>query len=128
MAKTMNTEIVPFGKYKDRPVEAMLADQNYVEWIAGQPGIMVMLQNRYPALFNIITVGAPQISDTPEHNKLQAMFLDREFQLGSSRFVLVKALKQLAPIGRQKSRQRRKYYYGKPANLHKKAWKNPSPT
>jgi hypothetical protein len=28
-----NTEIVPFGKYKDQPVEIMLADQNYLEWI-----------------------------------------------------------------------------------------------
>ncbi len=56
-----NTEIVPFGKYKDQPVEIMLADQNYLEWITGQPGIMTMLQGKYPALFNVITVGAPQI-------------------------------------------------------------------
>src|SRR3981081_491290 len=45
-----------------------------------QPGIMTMLQGKYPALFNIITVGAPQIHDTPEHNKLAAMFLDPAFQ------------------------------------------------
>jgi len=76
----MNLEIVPFGKYKDQPIEVMLADQNYLEWITGQPGIMTMLQGKYPALFNIITVGAPQVHDTPEHNKLQAMFLDRAFQ------------------------------------------------
>jgi hypothetical protein len=76
----MNTEIVPFGKYKNQPIELMLADQNYLEWIAGQPGLMAMLQGRYPALFNVITVGAPQTDDTPEHNKLQAMFLDPAFQ------------------------------------------------
>jgi hypothetical protein len=75
-----NTEIVPFGKYKDQPIELMLADQDYLHWVSTQPGIMAMLQSKHPAVFNIITVGAPATSDTPEHNKLQAMFLDRTFQ------------------------------------------------
>jgi hypothetical protein len=73
-------DIVPFGKYRDQPVEAMLADQNYVQWVMSQPGLVTMIQGRYPALFNIITVGSPTTEDTPEHNKLQAMFLSKSFQ------------------------------------------------
>jgi hypothetical protein len=94
----MNSEIVPFGKYKDQPVELMLADQNYLEWITGQPGIMTMLQGKYPALFNIITIGAPQTSDTPEHNKLQAMFLERTFQ---ESFIHARLGKRVETIGEE---------------------------
>jgi hypothetical protein len=75
-----DSSIVPFGKYRDQPVEVMLADQNYLQWVMSQPGIVLMLQNRYPALFNIITVGSPTTEDSPEHNKLQAIFLSENFQ------------------------------------------------
>jgi hypothetical protein len=73
-------EIVPFGKYKGQPLELLLADQDYLHWVSGQPGLMAMLQSRHPAVFNIITVGAPVNSDTPEHNALQARFLAQDFQ------------------------------------------------
>src|SRR6202008_387495 len=72
--------IVPFGKYQGQRVEVLLADQGYLQWVISQPGLMTMLQTRYPAMFNIITTGAPTSQDTPEHNKLQAMFLERDFQ------------------------------------------------
>jgi hypothetical protein len=73
--------IVPFGKYRGQPVEVMLADSGYLEWILGQPGIIAMLQSRHPAFFNVIMVGAPATDDSPVHNVLQARFLDSEFQL-----------------------------------------------
>ena len=72
--------LVPFGKYKGQPLELMLADQDYLQWVTSQPGLMTMLQSRHPAVFNIITVGAPANSDTPEHNALQARFLAQDFQ------------------------------------------------
>jgi hypothetical protein len=71
---------MPFGKYKDQPIDLVLADEDYVEWLSTQPGIMEMMQKRFPAIFNIITVGAPKTDDTPEHNKMQALFLNRDFQ------------------------------------------------
>ena len=73
-------DIMPFGKYKDQPIDLVLADQDYVEWLATKPGIMAMMQKRFPAIFNIITVGAPKSDDTPAHNKMQALFLSRDFQ------------------------------------------------
>lgn len=75
-----NQSLVPFGKYRGQPVEMLLADGDYVEWIMGQPGLVQKLQREYPVLFNIITVGAPQTDDTPDHNRLQARFLDCRFQ------------------------------------------------
>lgn len=73
--------IVPFGKYRGQPVEVMMADQSYLDWMLGQPGMVAMIQGKYPALFNIITIGAPTSDDSPDHNKLQARFLNPEFQL-----------------------------------------------
>ena len=97
--KDEQSSIVPFGKYKDQPVELMLADADYLQWVTGQPGLMTMLQKRYPTVFNIITVGAPATEDTPEHNKLQARFLEQDFQyaflelrLGKSVFVIASEL------------------------------------
>jgi hypothetical protein len=75
-----SSDLVPFGKYAGQPVDALLADENYLQWLMAQPGAMDLLQRRAPAVFNIIMVGAPQTDDTPEHNKLQAMFLEESFQ------------------------------------------------
>jgi hypothetical protein len=60
-------EIVPVGKYRGLPIETLLSDENYVEWLTTQPGIMAMLQSKHPAVFNIISIGTPATSDTPEH-------------------------------------------------------------
>jgi hypothetical protein len=57
---------------------------------------MTMLQKRYPALFNIITVGAPATGDSPEHNKLQALFLDQDFQYAFIESVLGKSVYTIA--------------------------------
>jgi hypothetical protein len=73
-------KLVPFGKYKGQPVETMLSDRDYIDWVIAQPGIVSMLQVKFPALFNIITIGAPANDDSPVHNKLQAKFLDKKFQ------------------------------------------------
>lgn len=72
-------DIVPFGKYKGQPVSMLLADQDYLRWVLAQPGLVQMLQERHPTVLNIITIGAPQSDDTPEHNRLQARFLDHAF-------------------------------------------------
>lgn len=79
----MNTdaEIVPFGKYTGQPVETLLADSDYLQWVKGQPGLMRTLETRHPVFFNIIVTGGPETEDTPDHNALQLRFLDRAFQL-----------------------------------------------
>jgi len=76
-----NSTIVPFGKYKGQPLEIMLSDANYISYQKQQPGFMKWLQDNHITIYNIFTTGAQQVQDTPEHNKLQARFLDKKFQI-----------------------------------------------
>jgi hypothetical protein len=70
--------IVPFGKYKGQCITKLLADKQTLEWYKKQPGCL----ERYPIIHNIvinqqILQNNPN-SKTPEHNKLQNLFLDPE--------------------------------------------------
>ena len=68
--------LVPFGKYKGQPVTALLADTKYLEWCKQQE----FFKNQ-TTIYNICvnqTIQTGQ-SKTPEHNKLQNLFLKREF-------------------------------------------------
>jgi hypothetical protein len=76
-----NSIIVPFGKYKGQPIEIMLSDTSYISYQKQQPGFMKWLEENHVTIYNIFTTGAQQVQDTPEHNKLQARFLDKKFQL-----------------------------------------------
>ena len=70
-----DANIVPFGKYKGQPVEVLLADKNYSEWAASQPDI----EKRYTWLVNLIRGVSTEASETPEHNAIQAQFLNDDF-------------------------------------------------
>lgn len=64
---------VPFGKYKGLPIQEMLADTEYVEWLKSQP----WFRNKFAGLLS--NVEQEQIESTPEHNKLQALFLNENY-------------------------------------------------
>jgi len=71
--------IVPFGKYKDKSVLDLLADEKYVEWLKQQSWFSKQTQ-----IYNIVvhqTISATNNSKTPEHNKLQNLFLDKNNQV-----------------------------------------------
>lgn len=65
---------VPFGKYKGRPVEDMLADGDYMIWLEAQP----WFRERFAYLLRARDQDA--LSRTPEHNKLQALFLSDPYR------------------------------------------------
>jgi hypothetical protein len=67
--------IVPFGKYKGQPVDVMAMDDNYVEWCLSQGDI----REKYPDFVSIIINNFQEPAETPEHNKMQALFLDDDF-------------------------------------------------
>ncbi len=70
--------IVPFGKYKDKCVLELLADKNYVEWLKQQTWFSNQKQ-----IYNIVvhqTIPIINNSKTPEHNKLQNLFLEKNNQ------------------------------------------------
>lgn len=72
----MADTIVPFGKYKGQPVEAMAADKQYLDWLTAQPWFREKFQNIYTLVVNNLQ----EPTETPEHNKLQALFLDDAFR------------------------------------------------
>jgi uncharacterized protein (DUF3820 family) len=68
-------DIVPIGKYKGQPVEVLQGDPQYVEWLMGQDWV----RTKYPQLFTLIVNNFGEPTETPEHNRFQAMFLDEAF-------------------------------------------------
>jgi hypothetical protein len=68
-------KIIPFGKYKGQPVEVLQTDPQYLEWLLNQPWFREKFITIHQTVINYIA----QSTDTPEHNLLQARFLDPEF-------------------------------------------------
>ncbi len=71
----LKKNIVPFGKYKGQPIEVLQADEEYSEWLAAQQ----WFRERFTDLFRALTASHNQ-TDTPEHNKMQARFLEDGFR------------------------------------------------
>lgn len=68
--------VVPFGKHKGKTVAELLAqDKQYVDWLMSQGWMAERFAQLHAA---IISRGAAP-DDTPEHNALQARFLDAGF-------------------------------------------------
>ena len=75
---TLSLPLVPFGKYIDQPITTLMNDTKYLEWCKQQKWFL----QKYPIVYNIcvnqtITTNNPN-SKTPEHNKLQNLFLNNE--------------------------------------------------
>jgi hypothetical protein len=71
----VDNSIVPFGKYKGQPIEVMRADSGYLDWLMAQD----WFRNRYGGIYQVIVNNFGEPSETPEHNRLQARFLDDGF-------------------------------------------------
>jgi hypothetical protein len=74
---TQSLPLVPFGKYKGKPITELLADTQTLNYYK-DAGIL----QKYPIVYNIcvnqtITTNN-QSSKTPEHNKLQILFSDNK--------------------------------------------------
>ena len=69
------SKLVPFGKYKGYPLKTILADTEYCEWLQGQG----WFGSRYAEYKTLVINQGAQLNETPEHNALQARFLDNEF-------------------------------------------------
>ncbi len=77
-------EIVPFGKYKGQPVEVLANDRGYCDWLMSQGEFM----DRFPQVKTLIVNNFKEPEDTPDHNRLQGLFLDKEFCVNFSEEVL----------------------------------------
>lgn len=77
------SNIIPFGKYKGQPIEAIAHDAEYLKWLQGQ----AWFRDRYGNLNTIIVNNFAAPSETPQHNKLQALFTEDDFVYGMTRIV-----------------------------------------
>jgi hypothetical protein len=66
--------IIPFGKYKGQPAEILREDADYRDWLMGQDWFREKHQHLFTLIVN--NFGAP--AETPEHNAMQARFLQHE--------------------------------------------------
>lgn len=66
--------VVPFGKYKGQPIEVLFADPSYREWVLSQPWV----KDRFASFHQVIINYGGEPQDSPEHNQMQASFLDDE--------------------------------------------------
>ncbi|WP_157111385.1 hypothetical protein [Nonlabens spongiae] len=68
-------KLIPFGKYKDQPIEILINDPEYRNWLLAQS----WFAQKFPDLKLIIINNFKETNETPEHNKLQGDFLDDKF-------------------------------------------------
>lgn len=86
--------LVPFGKYKGQPVERMIADRDYCEWLAGQE----WFRSRYAQIHTLVINYGAEPEETPEHNRMQARFLDDAYCLAVAALVEPRLLETEAEL------------------------------
>jgi hypothetical protein len=73
--KSNSPNVIPFGKYRGHPIEVLSSDKDYTDWLMAQP----WFRERYGNMYTLIVNNFGEPGETPEHNALQAMFLDGDF-------------------------------------------------
>jgi uncharacterized protein (DUF3820 family) len=76
MTDTLTT-VVPFGRYRGRPIAELLEDASYLRWLTGQE----WFRTKYVTLHQVIINRGAEPEETPEHNALQVLFLNDDFCL-----------------------------------------------
>ena len=72
------SEIIPFGKYKGKPIiEVISKHKKYIEWLMLQNWLSEELRSQINVF---ITHGGKNSEETPEHNRIQMIFLNREYR------------------------------------------------
>ena len=69
------SNIITFGKYKDQPIEVLIHDPEYCQWLMAQS----WFNQKFPNLKTIIINNFKEPTHTPEHNRMQAEFLIDDF-------------------------------------------------
>jgi hypothetical protein len=73
----MSGKIFPLKKYKGEPMEVVLQDREYCDWLVKQP----WFRDKFASYYQIIINNFGEPKSTPEHNELQARFLKDNFCL-----------------------------------------------
>jgi len=67
-------DVVPFGKYRGKPIDYLINDADYLHWI--QDNLADFIQQRHPELYHVVMNNGRRASETPRHNRLQSLFLE----------------------------------------------------
>ncbi len=70
----MSDDVVGFGRYRGQSIEALAADRRYCEWLLMQPWFTKHHKKTHRLLMQM----GIRVEETPEHNKMQARFLDQD--------------------------------------------------
>ena len=95
-----NDKIIPVGKYKGQPIEILRSDPQYCEWLVSQNWFRDKFSPTYQLIIN--NFGEP--AETPEHNSLQAMFLDRNICINLLKKLGWKSLSKEASLSEAKEK------------------------
>lgn len=68
--------LIPFGKYRGQPIEILASDKEYTDWLMQQGWI----REKHPHMYQVIINNFAEPCDTPEHNRIQAKFMDEGFR------------------------------------------------
>jgi len=95
-------QLWPFGKYQGQPIDRVMADHSYLEWVLNQP----WFAEDYGRLHGLIVNFGNEAQDSPEHNAFQIRFLEEEMRLAVARRLGFEELDG-AVCGKQKAIARR---------------------
>jgi hypothetical protein len=73
--KEMSAELIPFGKYKGQPLEAIQSDKQYIDWLLAQS----WFKEKHEDIYTIIINNFQEPADTPLHNAMQMKFLNDDY-------------------------------------------------
>jgi hypothetical protein len=69
--------IMPFGKYKGKPIEVLMQDEQYANWLKDQPWFREKFSNHYTLIVNNFST---EPIDTPEHNEIQVKSISSDYK------------------------------------------------
>lgn len=70
-------DLIPFGKHRGKPVDALLDDRQYMDWLLAQG----WFKEKYGNIYQIVINNGQEPSETPEHNAMQIKFLDETYRI-----------------------------------------------
>jgi hypothetical protein len=68
--------IMPFGKYKGKPIEVLMQDKQYANWLKDQPWFREKFSNHYTIIINNLST---ELVDNPEHNEMQVNSISADY-------------------------------------------------
>lgn len=71
----MDIQILQFGKYKGQPIQCVLDDNQYIEWLLAQS----WFPKHYPTIYQFLISNNKEFTDTPEHNRMVKLFLQDDY-------------------------------------------------